>query len=151
RLVGEDQKDRLAGVLGVLLRGQHPPADAEHHRQVAAHHGRERRLVAALGEAPEQLAVGQGEGFRPDLPHRPGHGRRPFRHDTPSSSNLAHVMCAVAWAAARNYSSVSSGGVTVTSPSFSSSPCFAIVCFGALRNSGPYRFLPFWNASQNSC
>src|SRR3954447_18219913 len=53
----EQQKSGLESVFGVGVIAQGPPANLEHHGGVAAHQLLEGRLVVAVGEAPQQIAV----------------------------------------------------------------------------------------------
>jgi hypothetical protein len=62
RLAGQDEERRLEAVLGVVGVRQQAPADAHHHRPVAAHQRRERRLVAPGQERFQQPAVGHRVG-----------------------------------------------------------------------------------------
>ena len=61
-LAGEDEKDRLEGVVSRVPVARHPAADAQHHRPVAIHQGGERRLRRGVAPAPrepgQQLGVG---------------------------------------------------------------------------------------------
>lgn len=86
---GQDEKNGLKGILGVGRTRQHPPANAQDHRPVAANQDRERILAirTGKGEKPlDELGVGQA-AERPDreqgldLPERlvvpiPGHRSR---------------------------------------------------------------------------
>jgi hypothetical protein len=56
-LPGQDEEGGLEGVLGVLLVPQHAPAQAQHHRPVAAHQCREGLLVPGRDEAGQEVAI----------------------------------------------------------------------------------------------
>ena len=66
RLASEDQERCLAGVLGVVLAAQCPPANAQHERPVALDDGGKGRLVLLCSKVRQQLLVGQVA----DLPRR---------------------------------------------------------------------------------
>src|SRR5262249_41338817 len=58
-LACEDEEDGLEHVLGVLGAGEHAAARPQHEWPVAAHERLERGGVAAVGEALQQLTVGE--------------------------------------------------------------------------------------------
>src|SRR5262249_25568077 len=58
-LADEDEERGLEGVLRVVDVADDAPADVEHHRAVAAHQGREGRLIAPADEPAQQLPVRQ--------------------------------------------------------------------------------------------
>ncbi len=69
-LAGQDQEGGLEGILGGVRLVQHAPADAEDHRAMPAHQGRERRLAfgrITSQESIQQLPVAQA-GERPHVP-----------------------------------------------------------------------------------
>ncbi len=59
RLAGQDEEGGLEDVLGVVEVAEEAAADAQHQPPVALHQRREGRLVAAGGEALQQLPVAQ--------------------------------------------------------------------------------------------
>src|SRR5262249_20839807 len=63
----QDEKGSLESVLGVLLVDKQSSADAQHHRTVSPHQGRESKLVAFTEEVLQQLPV--GHGVRTVRPH----------------------------------------------------------------------------------
>jgi hypothetical protein len=58
-LAGEDQEGGLEGVVGVVAVAENAPANAKHHRPVAADQARKGGLVSAGQEALHKLAVVQ--------------------------------------------------------------------------------------------
>jgi hypothetical protein len=54
----EDEERGLEGVLGVVGVAQHPPADTQDHRAVAAHEGLEGALIAAQRKNLQELPIG---------------------------------------------------------------------------------------------
>jgi hypothetical protein len=65
--VEEDKKGGLKSVLGILLVGESPAADAPDHRRMPPHEGLERRAIPAADEALQQLAVGPFLSFPQQL------------------------------------------------------------------------------------
>ena len=69
---GQDEKDGLTSVLGVVIVAEHAFADTQHHGFVAIQQGPEGCFVALSGELSEQFAVGHltellQRGHPPDL------------------------------------------------------------------------------------
>jgi hypothetical protein len=100
RFLGQDQKDSLAGVFGVGLRMQHPPANPMNHRRMPAYDSGKGGLIRRLGISGQERAIAENH-FGPERPRHFGQNRRCSScHDT-APGTASPIMCADRSVAAR--------------------------------------------------